>query len=476
MASPSCCKAKGGSLVQQQIFEWAQRANEQLWDVLTFVLIGAGIYFSLRLGFPQLTRLGEGFQKTFGGVFKRKAKDEGGMSSFQALATSVAAQVGTGNIAGVATAILAGGPGAIFWMWVSAFFGMGTIFCEAVLAQHFRDRRQGELVGGPAFYIKKGIAGPLGKFLGAFFSVAIILALGFIGNLVQSNSITSAIVEVAPAIPPLLIGVVIAVLAALVFFGGMKRIASFASLVVPIMAAIYLLGCLVIMVKYADQLLPTLGLIFRSAFTGHAAVGGIMGASVKMAVQKGVARGLLSNEAGMGSTPHAHAVAAVKHPAEQGLTALVGVFIDTVLVCTATALVILLTGAYMDPGLKGVAVTQEAFELAFGPHGDVFLAICLAFFAFTTIVGWYYFGEANIRFLFGPRGLQPYRFLVCVFIVLGALGEVDLVWTLADLFNGVMVLPNMIALLLLSGLSVKILKDYESCQAKKELSYDYPVK
>lgn len=461
--------------IQDAMLQTVKTMNGFIWDILMYVLLAAGLFFSYKLKFPQLTRLGAAFKQTFGGMFSKENKEEGSMSSFQALATAVAAQVGTGNVAGVATAILAGGPGAIFWMWVSAFFGMGTIFCEAVLAQVFRERRNGELVGGPAYYISKGIPNWFGKFLAGFFSVAIIFALGFIGNMVQSNSIATAIVEVVQ-IPSLAVGIAIAILAALVFFGGMNRIASFAELVVPVMAAIYLLGSIVILVMFGDQLIPTLQLIVSTAFSGYALAGGAMGVTVKLAIQKGVSRGLFSNEAGMGSTPHAHAVANVKHPAEQGLTALIGVFIDTVLVCTATALIILVTQAHLVEGLQGAAVTQKAFEIAFGTPGAVFLAVCLTFFAFTTVVGWYYFGESNIKYLFGRKGLLPYRFLVCVFIVLGSLGEVKLVWNLADLFNGIMVIPNIIGLFVLTSVSVKVIKDYDKCKAEGNIRYDYEAR
>lgn len=447
--------------------------NGYLWNVLMYVLIAAGLYFTVVLKFPQITRFGEAFKKAFGGIFKKKKDQEGSMSSFQALATAIAAQVGTGNIAGVASAIITGGPGAIFWMWISAFFGMGTIFSEAVLAQHYRERRDGELVGGPAYYIKNAFNGPIGKFLAAFFSVTIILALGFIGNMVQSNSITSAVVKVLP-VPSVAVGIAIAILAALVFFGGMKRIANFAELVVPIMAAVYIIGSISILVMFSSELIPTIKLIVKSAFAGNAVMGGIIGATVKIAIQKGVARGLFSNEAGMGSTPHAHAVANVKHPAEQGLTAIVGVFIDTVIVCTATALIILVTKApVIDPSLQGAEVTQKAYQIAFGDTGAAFLAICLTFFAFTTIVGWYYFGESNIKYLFTKKGVFTYRVLVIVFIILGSVGKIDLVWDLADLFNGIMVIPNMIGLIALSSLSVKILKDYDKCKRENDIKYTY---
>ena len=455
--------------------------------ILVTGLLFAGLFLSFILGFPQITKMGRAFKLVFGGLFKKQEgpKEEGSMSSFQALATAVAAQVGTGNVAGVATAITAGGPGAVFWMWVSAFFGMGTIFVEAVLAQKYRSKIDGEYVGGPAYYISKGLkkTGGFAKVLAGFFSIAIVLALGFMGNAVQSNSIASGIqgIKGLENINPAIVGVVIAILAALIFVGGMDRIAKFAELVVPVMAAVYILGSLVILVLYASHVGPTFAWIFKSAFNGTAVAGGIAGAAVKVAVQKGVARGLFSNEAGMGSTPHAHAVAHVKHPAEQGLTAIIGVFIDTVLVCSATALGILVTGAYDVKGadgkfLAGAQLTQQAFRSAFGSGGAIFLAICLSFFAFTTIVGWYYFGEANIKYLFGKAGLLPYRAIVLICIVAGSLGEVAIVWSLADIFNTLMVIPNLIAILWLSFEARAIMKDYNKCLLNNDVHYDYEVK
>lgn len=445
----------------EQLVGFITKASDFMWSsVLLIILVSVGVFYSVYLGFPQIRHFGEAFKNTFGGIFKKKAAAESGsMSSFQALATAVAAQVGTGNVAGVATAIMSGGPGAIFWMWVSGFLGMGTIFGEAVLAQKYREVRDGNYVGGPAFYISKGLKS---KPLAAFFSVALIIALGFVGNLVQSNSISASINQ-ATGLNPLVIGIILAVAAALVFMGGMKRIASFAEMVVPFMAVLYILGTLVVMILFRDQIIPAFTSILVGAFSPQAAMGGALGVTIREAVRFGVARGLFSNEAGMGSTPHAHAVANVKHPAQQGLVAIVGVIIDTIVVCTATAMVILVTGAH-KVGLAGPLVTQQAFTTAFGGVGTYFLAICLTFFAFTTIIGWYYFGESNIRYLFGAKGLLPYRIIVVIFIVLGSTltQKVDFVWTLADFFNGIMVFPNLLALLFLAPQVKKILKHYRT--------------
>ena len=432
--------------------------NDILWNkLLIFLLLGTGIYYTVRLRFIQVRRFKDINDHVFGNVFKKKGKaDEDGMSSFQALATSIAAQVGTGNLAGVATAIASGGPGAVFWMWVSAFLGMGTIFGEAVLAQKYVDKIDGEVTGGPAYYLRKGLNS---KFLAGFFAVTIIIALGFVGNMVQSNSIAIALTS-AFKIPKWVGGVIAAVLAGLIFAGGMSRIASFTELVVPFMAVLYIGGSFVIIILNYTQILPALKTIVTSAFSAKAAVGGAIGVTVKEAVRYGIARGLFSNEAGMGSTPHAHAVAKVDHPAEQGLVAIFGVIFDTLVICTITALINITTGAYTK-GLTGIEMTQKAFAIGLGNFGTVFIAVSLFFFAFSTIVGWYYFGESNIKYLFGTRGITPYRVVVLLFIILGSILSVDVVWKVADLFNGLMVLPNIIGLLILSPQAILILKDYE---------------
>lgn len=439
--------------------------NDFLWNnILIYALLGTGIYYTIRLGVPQLSKVGAGFKQAFGGIFsKDKKSDKDGMTSFQALATAVAAQVGTGNLAGVATAIAAGGPGAIFWMWVSAIFGMATNFGEAVLAQKYAEKVGDEVTGGPAYYISKGVKS---KTLAAIFAVLIIIALGFVGNMVQSNSIAAAI-NSAFGINKVVVGVITAIFVALILIGGMSRIASFAELVVPFMALLYIIGSFVIIFKNGSQILPAFKSIFVGAFTTQAAVGGALGVTVKQAVRLGISRGLFSNEAGMGSTPHAHAVAKVAHPAQQGMVAMVGVIIDTIIICTSTALVNIVTGANLS-GLTGIEMTQKAFGLGLGNFGLAFIAISLFFFAFTTIIGWYFFGEANIKFLFGIKGVNPYRIIVLAFIILGSFLEVELVWKLADLFNGMMVIPNLIALLILAPQASAILKDYDTRFIKEQ--------
>ena len=436
-----------------------QGINGILWNyVLIFLLCGTGIYYTFRLRFVQVRLFGTAFKHAFGDLklFGERAGNEG-MSSFQSLATAIAAQVGTGNLAGAATAIAMGGPGAIFWMYLAAFFGMATNMAEAILGQVYKTRDDhGQVTGGPAYYIRDGFGSPA---MAAFFSVAIIVALGFIGNMVQSNSIADAF-HTAFGFPHLGVGVALGVIAAVVFIGGIGRIASVTEKMVPLMAGLYLVGGLVILVFHAGQILPAFKAIFVGAFNPAAATGGIIGATMRQAMRYGIARGLFSNEAGMGSTPHAHAVAKVRMPAEQGLMGIVGVFIDTFVVLNMTALVILCTGV-LDGKTTGIALTQAAFTVGMGNFGNPFVAVCLLFFAFSTIVGWYFFGEANVKYLFGTKGLMPYRALVVGFIILGATLKVDLVWELADTFNGLMVLPNLVALIGLFKVVAKAVSEYE---------------
>ena len=451
--------------------------NLILWDyLLIYALLGIGLFFTLYLGAPQITKFGEGLKSVFGGLFSKKDKDDKSLSQFQALAVAVSAQIGTGNVAGVATAITAGGPGAIFWMWLSAVLGMSTIFAEALLAQKYRVVSHGKYIGGPAFYITHGLTPKIGRgaarFLSGFFSIALIIALGFIGNATQANSIASS-VTIAFNVPALAVGITLAVLAGMIIIGGVNRIANIAQFVVPFMAIIYILCAVVILFEFSDHIVPMFNHIFTAAFNPEAVLGGAAGIGMREAVRYGVARGLFSNEAGMGSTPHAHATADVNHPVQQGLAAFIGVFIDTILVCTATALIILLTDANLS-GEQGAAVTQFAFSKAFPGFGSQLLAVCLPFFAFTTIIGWYYFGESNIRFLFRGKHLGIYRALVLLAIVLGTLGKVDLVWSLSDMFNGFMVIPNLIALFLLRKEIRAVYTDYlTQKKAGAGLSYQY---
>lgn len=429
-------------------------------SVLIIALVGIGLLFTFKLGFIQIRGFKDGWNRTFGGLFSKKG-DAGkdGMSSFQALATAIAAQVGTGNIAGAATAIAVGGPGAIFWMWISAFLGMSTIFAEAVMAQKFKQvSDDGTVTGGPVYYIRGAFKGTFGKVLAAIFAVLIIFALGFMGNAVQSNSIASSW-NTAFGIPKIAMGIFIAVVSLFVFTGGMKRIAKVTELIVPIMAAFYIVGSLIVIFANVTAIPAAFHDIIVGAFKPAAVAGGAMGATLKLAVQKGVARGLFSNEAGMGSTPHAHAVAKVNHPVEQGFVAMIGVFIDTFVILNLTALVIITTGS-RTTGFTGAQLSQYAFSTLYGKFGEIFIAICMLFFAFSTIIGWYFFGEANIRYLFGAKAVKIYSIIVCICVALGSLQEVDLVWNMADCFNSMMVIPNAIALVALSGLVKKTHDDY----------------
>ena len=436
--------------------------NTFLWDYfLIFALVLVGVYFTVRLKFIQVRKFGTGMKALFGNFSLNGGSKGEGLSSFQALTTAIAAQVGTGNIAGAATAIVSGGPGAIFWMWVSAFFGMSTIYAEAVLAQHTKKVEDGVTVGGPVYYIKARFNGPkskyFGKFLAGFFSIAIILALGFMGNMVQSNSIGDAFKN-AFGVNPLIVGICVAVVAGVIFIGGVKRIAWFTEKIVPIMAVFYIIGCLVILFMNPASVVEAFRQIFVMAFSPESVAGGVIGITVQKAMRFGVARGLFSNEAGMGSTPHAHATAVVKNPSEQGIIAMMGVFIDTFVILTLTALVIISSGAWTS-GETGSAVAQLAFDATFGSFGKIFIAICMLFFAFTTIVGWYYFGEVNVRHLFGKKAVYVYAVIVLIFVVVGSVMKVDLVWDMSDMFNGLMVLPNLIALVASAGIVVKITKD-----------------
>ena len=435
------------------------QASDYLWNwVLLVLLVGTGLYFTLRLRFVQVRRFGEGMRRLFGGFsLHGKAAGKDGMSSFQALTTAVAAQVGTGNITGCATALVSGGPGALFWVWVSAFLGMATIYAEAVLAQKYKTTVNGHVTGGPIYYIRAAFRGRFGRFLAGFFSLAIILALGFMGNMVQSNSIGDAFHNAFGISKPV-VGVIIAAVAAFIFLGGVTRIASVTEKLVPVMAAFYIVGCVVILGMNAAALPNAFAQIFVLAFRPQAMAGGLAGVTVQQAMRFGVARGLFSNEAGLGSTPHAHALAKVERPQDQGAVAIVSVFIDTFVILTLTGLVLITSGLIPD-GLTGTALTQAAFSQAFGPFGQVFIAICMLFFAFSTILGWYFFGEVNFKALFGAKALPVYSVIVVLFVLVGSSLKVDLVWALADFFNGLMAIPNLIALLALSGVVAAIARE-----------------
>ena len=439
------------------------RINEYLSNyILVFLLIGVGLWYTVRTGFVQIRFFGEGMRKVFGNLSLNGGKQSSGMTSFQALATAIAAQVGTGNIVGASGAILTGGPGAIFWMWVIAFFGMATIYAEATLAiKTRRVDKDGTIHGGPAYYITTAFKGGFGKFLASFFAVAITLALGFMGCMVQSNSIGSAF-QTAFGVPSQFVGVVLVIFCGFIFLGGVNRLAAVTEKVVPVMAVIFLVGAVGILVVRIQDVPATFALIFKYAFQPQAIIGGSFGYAIKTAISQGAKRGLFSNEAGMGSTPHAHAQANVKDPHDQGVVAMVGVFIDTFVVLTLNALVIICT-LYTEGGILADGVIPEGVnktnlaQLAFGSVlgenvGAMFVAVCLFFFAFSTVLSWNLFGKINVIYLFGKKAAKVYAVIALVFLYLGTVMSNDLVWELTDMFNNLMVLPNAIALFALTGM------------------------
>mgnify|MGYP000094884018 CR=1 FL=1 len=439
--------------------------------ILVFLLIGVGLFYSIRTRFVQVRCFGEGMRKVFGNLTLRGGKQEHGMSSFQALATAIAAQVGTGNIVGGSGAILAGGPGAIFWMWVIAFFGMATIYAEATLAIETRQKDpDGSYRGGPVYYITTAFKGGFGKFLAGFFAVAIILALGFMGCMVQSNSIGSTF-QTAFGVPSWIVGIVLVVICGFIFVGGVQRLASVTEKIGTVMAAIFLGGALVVLVMRAQYIPDTFAMIFQYAFQPQAIVGGAFGTALKAAISQGAKRGLFSNEAGMGSTPHAHAQANVKEPHEQGCVAMIGVFIDTFVVLTLNSLIVICT-LYTPDGplaagytgeivnvLNNTNLAQTAFGVVFGADlGAKFVAVALFFFAFSTILSWNMFGKVNTEYLFGKKGVTVYTIISLIFIFLGTTTSSDLVWALSDMFNQLMVLPNVIGLVGCTALVVSLTK------------------
>ena len=455
--------------MESVLFPIVSKINEYLSNyILIFLLVGVGLWYSIKTRFVQVRCFGEGMKKFFGEMNLRGGAQKSGMTSFQALATAIAAQVGTGNIVGASGAILTGGPGAIFWMWVIAFFGMATIYAEATLAQKTRIvGADGNIKGGPVYYITTAFKGGFGKFLAGFFAVSIILALGFMGCMVQSNSIGSTM-ETAFGVPSWVMGVVLVIICAIIFLGGVQRLAAVTEKLVPIMAGVFLLGGLAILVCRIKYVPATFGMIFKYAFQPQAIIGGSFGYALKTAISQGAKRGLFSNEAGMGSTPHAHAQAHVKSPHDQGVVAMIGVFMDTFVVLTLNALVIISTLYTPDgPLANGYTgsvteilgksnLAQTAFGTVFGSRfGAIFVAVCLFFFAFSTVLSWNLFGKINVIYLFGrenaKRSTAVYTVIALVFIFAGTMMSNDLVWELTDLFNNLMVLPNALALFALTG-------------------------
>ena len=422
---------------------------------LLILLVGTGIYLSTRLGFLQIIRLPKAFKLIF-----TKSDGEGDISSFAALATALAATIGTGNIVGVATAIKTGGPGALFWMWVAAFFGMATKYAEGLLAIKYRTQEDnGNISGGPMYYIVNGM-GKKWKPLAIFFAIAgILVAFLGIGTFSQVNSITSSL-QNSFGFSPEIVSIIIAIIVAIIIFGGIQSISKVSESVVPFMAILYILATLTVIFAHYDNIIPAISQVFKGAFTGTAAVGGFAGAAVKEAIQKGIARGVFSNESGLGSAPIAAAAAKTNEPVEQGLISMTGTFIDTLIICTLTGLSIIVTGQWTVKGLEGAPLTQAAFSTVFGSVGSIALTLCLVLFAFTTILGWSYYGERCFEFLFGTKGIWLYRSIFILMVAAGGFLKLDLIWIIADIVNGLMALPNLIALLALSPVIFRETKKY----------------
>ncbi|HFI0218059.1 TPA: alanine/glycine:cation symporter family protein [Streptococcus suis] len=439
------------------MLELFKAINNLVWGPpLLILLVGTGVYFTLRLGMFQVSKLPTAFRL----IFSSDQSGQGDVSSFAALCTALAATVGTGNIVGVATAITTGGPGALFWMWVAAFFGMATKYAEGFLAIKYRTKdANGQAAGGPMHYITLGM-GQKWKPLAVFFAVSgVLVALLGMGTFSQVNSIASSMSS-SFGLAPQLVSIVTAISIAFFIFGGIEKISDVSTKIVPFMAILYILASLIVLVVHWNELLPTLGLVLKSAFSPAAAVGGFIGATVKEAIQRGIARGVFSNESGLGSAPIAAAAAKSDNPVEQGLISMTGTFIDTLIICSLTGLSILVTGQWTVEGLEGAPLTQAAFATVFGNAGSIALTISLVLFAFTTILGWSYYGERCIEFLFGTKSILPYRLLFVAMVALGGFLKLDLIWTIADIVNGLMALPNLIALLALSPVIIKETRQY----------------
>lgn len=439
------------------MLELMQNINNLVWGPpLLLLLVGTGVYFTLRLGIFQISKLPTAFRL----IFSSDQSGQGDVSSFAALCTALAATVGTGNIVGVATAITTGGPGALFWMWVAAFFGMATKYAEGFLAIKYRTKdANGQAAGGPMHYITLGM-GQKWKPLAVFFAISgVLVALLGMGTFSQVNSIASSM-SASFGLAPQLVSIVTAISIAFFIFGGIEKISDVSTKIVPFMAILYILASIIVLALHWDQLLPTLVLVFKSAFTPAAAVGGFAGATVQQAIQRGIARGVFSNESGLGSAPIAAAAAKSDNPVEQGLISMTGTFIDTLIICTLTGLTILVTGQWSGEGLEGAPLTQAAFATVFGNTGSIALTISLVLFAFTTILGWSYYGERCIEFLFGTKSILPYRLLFVAMVALGGFLKLDLVWAIADIVNGLMALPNLVALLALSPVIIKETRQY----------------
>ena len=462
--------------IESIVYPFVVKFNEYLSNyILVTLLVGVGLWYTVKTRFVQIRCFKEGLCTSFGKLSLFGEKNENSVSPFQALTTTIAAQVGTGNIVGASAAILVGGPGAVFWMWVIAFFGMATIYAEATLAVKTRIVEQnGNIKGGPVYYITTAFQGKLGKFLAAFFAVAIILALGFMGCMVQSNSI-SYTMQTAFAVQPWIIGVILVILSGIILIGGVSRLAAVTEKLVPLMAVLFLVGAFFVLTVRYNYLLETFKMIFKYAFEPQAIIGGGFWVAIKTAVSQGAKRGLFSNEAGMGSTPHIHALARVKNPHEEGTIAMIGVFVDTFVILTLNALVIIstlytpdgmlangYTGA-VTAALNKTNLVQTAFGSIMGANlGAIFVAVCLCFFAFSSILCWNFFGKINAIYLFRKKHTKQavlvYTLISLCFVMLGSLVSSDFVWELTDMFNNLMVIPNVLALFALTHLVIRKVK------------------
>ena len=451
------------------IANFVSAINGFVWGVPMLVLIlGVGIYLTLGLKLMPIAKIGAGFKLLWTGRIPEKEEEaKGEISPFNALMTSLSATIGTGNIAGVATAIFLGGPGALFWMWCTALVGMATKFAEAVCAVKYRETdANGNHIGGPMYYIKNGLSSKW-AWLGTAFAIFGGLAGFGIGNTVQSNSVAAA-VESSFGISPMISGLVMMILVGLVLMGGIKRIADVAGKLVPLMAAFYIASGLIVLIMNISEIPAAFGLIVSSAFTPVAAQGGFAGAAVWAAIRFGVARGIFSNEAGLGSAPIAHAAAQTKNPVAQGLVAMLGTFIDTIVVCSITGLAIVVSGSWLS-GETGAALTSAAFASALPGIGNYVVAIALSIFAFTTILGWSFYSEKCIQYLFGVKAIVPFRVLWIIAVPIGATSSLEFIWLLADTLNAMMAIPNLIALLLLSPVVFKLTKEYFELLAQEKM-------
>jgi AGCS family alanine or glycine:cation symporter len=449
----------------EQIVAWNEWLNGYVWGLpLIILLMGTGVVLTILTGGAQFRYLPFTLKEVLGKVFQKRSGEPGSVSPFQAVATALASTVGVGNIAGVATAISIGGPGALFWLWVSGVLGMCTKYAEIVVAMHYREPdTKGIMRGGAMYVLKNGLGMP---WLGTVFAGLVALAAFGIGNMVQSNSVAHSLQD-SFGISPMITGIVLVVITGAVIIGGIKRIGEVTEIMVPVMAVFYLGGALIILIRYAAAIPGALQLVWDGAFNGSAATGGFVGSTMMMALRVGVARGLFSNEAGLGSAPMVHAAARTDHPVRQGLYGIFEVFVDTILVCTATGLVIIATGVWSS-GATGAALAGAGFSTGLpGTWGNLVVTISLVLFAYSTVIGWSYYGETGIVYLIGPKAVPFYRVLWLIFIYLGAVGSLSVVWGVADTLNGLMAIPNLIALLASIPLLLKLQKEFFATKARQ---------